>query len=70
VIVWRDDSANNSDEAVDFIATITRFSVSEERDELFAFENWENRDMAEHAFSRLPWKALIYFFARSYWHRL
>ncbi|PVH69950.1 hypothetical protein DL98DRAFT_149793 [Cadophora sp. DSE1049] len=71
VIVWLGDAANDSGKAIDFMASITQFTLGEEDDD--PLDLWEDAGIGEHrrkAFSELPWKSLIDFFNRTYWRRL
>jgi hypothetical protein len=70
VFVWLGDAADDSDKAIEFISSITRFTLAEEG----TFDPWDN-DISEASalgeeLSALPWKALLSFFSRSYWLRL
>jgi len=76
VIIWLGEAAEESDKAIDFIASGSRFIFnlqSGEKKQLY-FDQWEreikNVEGGKEMFSALPWKPLFLFFMRNYWRRL
>jgi hypothetical protein len=61
VIVWLGEAADKSEEAIDFISSVTLFTVEEEK----ALNQW-GREIN----NSLPWRSLLSFFSRNYWRRL
>ncbi|KUJ13791.1 uncharacterized protein LY89DRAFT_147261 [Mollisia scopiformis] len=74
IIVWLGGSTDDSGEAIDFMASITQFTLDNNENEggHFDFEKWETSvaKLQKKRFSELPWKALMNFLNRAYWRRL
>jgi len=76
VIVWLGEAADESDRAIDFIASGARFifGLQGGGNKQLYFDQWEREfaevDDAKEMFSDLPWKPFCMFFMRNYWSRL
>jgi hypothetical protein len=78
LIVWLGSDADESDQVVDFISSITLFTLREEAQWEKSgcgstFQEWEKSEHVNDlrkSWAEMPWEPLLSFLSRNYWHRL
>jgi len=76
LVVWLGSASEDSDQAIDFIASITHHTLQQDQhgEERYGvhFPKWQRRQNTRltDAFVNMPWKELLSFLSRNYWQRL